>query len=455
MDFIQRCRKIIAIESTPSTGNWQLSQWFGEYAGQLGLQVEIQSEENLNPKQANVIARPTIQDSLKNLPEILFQTHLDTSEPGPFNLWTKTSLNPFDAHIEDQKIFGLGAANCKLDFLCKLEAFKLLKDRLKDPQWKVPPVFVGTFGEETGMTGALKLIRKNRVRPARAFIGEPTGLELVVAAKGLAVVEIQIPFEPSEIRYRSEHNLIENASTQSKMFSGKAAHSSNPQKGESAIKKVFEYLQKLPTDITIMNVEGGVSFNSVPAQAFLEFDLGSQAKMPMSTKLQSIYQSLNDLNSEFIHYEDRDFSPAYPTLNIGVIRTGEDSIWLSGCCRVLPKLDEQQTYERWMSFLRTECEKVSAHFRIRDYKRPFITNKNSEFIVQSQEILSELGLSPDLKTQPSSNEASLFSRLGMDVVCFGPGLREGNVQTSEEHVEIRQLESAILFYQKALEKFCL
>src|SRR5207253_597890 len=106
---------------------------------------------------------------------------LDTVDPGPYPLWTHTECNPFDATIIDGKIYGLGTADVKLDFLCKLEALSSFGG---DRNWKLPPVLVGTYGEELGMHGALRLIRKNKISAKMALISEPSHLKLISAAKG-------------------------------------------------------------------------------------------------------------------------------------------------------------------------------------------------------------------------------------------------------------------------------
>lgn len=64
------------------------------------------------------------------------------------------------------------------------------------------PVLVGTFGEETGMQGALKLIRKNKINAKYALIGDPTDSNIVSAAKGYATVEMRIPFSAEEMTYK-------------------------------------------------------------------------------------------------------------------------------------------------------------------------------------------------------------------------------------------------------------
>lgn len=422
-----------------------------ELAAQLcrekGLHVELQEEIISGQQEYNLIARP--QPRSPTL-EFLFQTHLDTVDPGPYQLWQQTRQNPFDATIIDSKIYGLGSADTKLDFLCKLEA---IGQHAKTPNWKLPPVLVATFGEETGMMGALKLIRKNKLAAKMALIGETTDLTLVNAGKGFARVEIRIPFSDEEAIYRQEHNLKESTSTQSKIFHGQAAHSSAPHLGDSAIIKMLEYLNQIPESVTLIEVDGGTNYNSVPAHAFIEVDL-TPIRTPIARRIQTIYKSIQELQSEFETHKDTEFFPAHPTLNIGVIRTYEDHIFISGSCRIPPNVSHS-IYEGWMRKLQSLCEGQGAQFKVTDYKKPFRTPVNSILVKGCLDELRRMNLADQCRSQPSSNEASIFSRVGIECVCFGPGRREGNIHTPQEHVAIEDLKKATEFYQRVIERFCL
>lgn len=447
MDFIQACRELIAIDSTPSHGSYKAADFAARFCQELGLFVEKQIERSTHFEEMNLIIRPTAE---RHSLEFLFQNHLDTSDPGPYHAWEKTGLNPFDASIVDNKIYGLGAADVKLDFLIKaqtLSEFKNIKS------FSLPPVLVATFGEESGMNGTLKLIRKNKVSPKYALIGEPTNLEIASSAKGFVGVDIQIPFSEEEIQYRAEHNLRESTSTQSKIFQGKAAHSSTPHLGESAIVKMLDYLELLPDNIAIMEIDGGNNYNTVPSHAFMELDLTPMLN-PINSKIIQIYKDIKRLEEEFLQYQDHSFTPISPTLNIGLIRTFHDHILLSGNCRILPNIP-QNTFEKWMTFLKNSCSKNNCRFNITDYKKPFKTNDSSVFLKGASAILMELNLNSTPISLSSTNESSLFSRLGIDCLCFGPGLRDGNIHTPNEHVKIDDLDKATQFYRKMIERFCI
>ena len=287
-----------------------------------------------------------------------------------------------------------------------------------------------------------------------ALIGEPSNLRLITAAKGFAGVEIRIPFTDEEINYREQHNLRESTTTQSKMFTGVSAHSSVPHLGDSAINKMLEYLIQLPENLVIMEMDGGTNFNTVASHAFLEVEGTTMSGMVIGKKIAEIYRTIRSLMIEFHRYEDSTFQPSHPTLNIGLIRTFEDHILISGSCR-MPPMITQQIYEEWILQLKNICDSNQAQFRVTDYKKPFRTAENSLLVKGCLDIFRKMGINDEPTTQPSTNESSIFARLGVDCVCFGPGVREGNIHMPNEKVSIQQLRISIEFYKNVIERFCL
>ncbi len=447
MDFIETCRKFIEIDSTPDNGTLQVAQYAAELCRGLGLDVELQNETHNGLDQANVIARP-----LKTRPakEFLLQTHLDTCDPGNFAFWTKTGANPFNASIYLDTLYGLGAANAKLDFLCKLQAMT----ELKNATWRLPCVLVGTFGEELGMPGAIKLIRKKKISATMALVGEPTGLQLIHTGKGFVGVEIEIPFSEEEKDFRQQHDLGQGTTSQSRVFIGKAAHSSSPQMGESAILKLLEYLAKIPDGVAVMEVEGGINYNTVPAHAVLEIDMVGELRDSMASKISRIAQAIGEVETRFKDYPDPEFDPPEPSLNIGMIRTYEDFVKLSGCCRLPPTVSDE-VYERWMEILRRACHDVGAVFRVTDYKQPFRTPEHEPLVKICQEQLASMGRPTQCGAQSVATEANVFSRFGISCVVVGPGQGVGNSHAPNERVKIDELHEAVRFYKGVLERVCL
>lgn len=449
MNFIDVCRKIISIDTSPNASTLELVEYLAELATSLGLHVEVLREVCHGLPQANIIVRTAAP--VPGESEFLLQTHLDTVDPDNFSLWKKNDFNPFEAVIDNGAIYGLGAAEVKLDFLCKLKVL----EKFKDASFKsLKPVLIGTFGEETGMQGALRLIRKHKINAKYALLGETTNLQIINASKGFAVVEIKIPISQEEQQYKEARGQIESVSTETKLFSGQSSHSSTPHLGDNAIQKMFDFLQKMPENLVLIDVDGGTRFNMIPNQAMIELDITSHVKDLTIVKMNKIYRVLQEVENDMKSFTDPDFEPVHSTLSIGLIRTGSDSIRIGGSCRILPHITQEQ-YETWMKKIQIVCEEAGAEFAILDYKKPFRTPENSVLIKAAQSVLEKMGYDSRCRSLASTNEASLFSRLGIECLCIGAGVRDGNVHTPQEHVKIEDLDKAIFFYEKMVERFCL
>lgn len=447
MSFIECCRQLIALDTSPSGDCRSSVDYLAQLGKELGFQPEVQVESLNGQEQANVILRPLAKSASDYL---MLQTHLDTVDPGVYSLWTKTGANPFNASIYEKNIFGLGVADTKLDFLCKMFATKdLCGEKLKQPF-----VLVGTYGAQQAMTGAIRLVRKKKVKVRYALVGEPTELGLMSAGKGLAVVEVKIPFSEQERDYRLRHDTSESSSSQSKIFSGKAAHSTVPHLGENAITKMFEFLEQLPRGIAVMELDGGLNYNSVPGSAYLEFDLVGGLTESVVQKLTSIWGEVRALEQDFLRYHDEEFAYSYSSLNIGTIRTSTEGIVATGSCRLLPSVNEE-IYQNWMNRLSLICRSVGGEFSVIDYKPAFSAPVDSEFVSLCREVLVDQGLTGDLGKLSASTEASVFQRLGIECLVFGPGRSIGNSHAPNEVVALNDLEMATHFYRGVVERICL
>lgn len=462
-EFLENARRMISIDSSPTAGTVEIARFAQKLAESLGLVAELQMETWNGIEQANVIVRPwaLAASEAEPPPEFLLETHLDTPDPGAYALWRKTAANPFNASIYPSDagdvLHGLGVADVKLDFLCKLYALRAWKESLSGQRPTLAPVLVGTYGEELGMAGAVKLLRKKKVRPAAVLVGEPTDRKIVVAGKGFASVEIEIPFSEQERKFRFEHDTSEIASSQSRLFSGRAAHSSAPQDGDSAITKVFDALERMPNGIAIMEIEGGVNHNTIAASASLEIDLAAGLADPMARKLVRIRSAIKKVEAEFPRFPDPQFSPSDPTMNIGMVRTLEDHVKIGGCVR-LPPTVSQADYEAWMQVLREACAQEEAVFRIGDYKQPFRVAETSPLLKVCRQVADKMRVGAALDTtqhtQAVANEANVFSKFGYDCLVWGPGQGVGNSHTPNECVRIQDLHEATVFYRRVIEQFC-
>ncbi|MCB0421698.1 MAG: M20 family metallopeptidase [Bdellovibrionales bacterium] len=448
MSFIDDCRKLIAIDSSPSTGTEAVADYLAKRCREIGLTVTTHDETLNGVPQKNVIARWGDADDRK---EFMLLSHIDTVDPGPYGLWKKTEGNPFNASIYGQDLCGLGVQTGKLDILCKLEAIKRVL--MEHSRFQKPFVLAATYGNHLGMAGAIKLIRRKMFHADMACIGEPTGLSVADGGSGFAKLEISIPFSEEEKKYHREHDLMESSSTQSKMFRGTTMEKGSL--ANNAIIKLLEYLEKLPSGIAIMDIDGGVAHNVQPQSAFIEIDMVDTFKDGVIKKLLLIRDEILKLTEEFKKHPDENFVTPYSTVNLGRIFKQNNHIHLLGSCRLLPSVSSA-TYEGWLESLGEACRHVGANFRILDYKRPFLTNKEAGILKTSLVVQKELFQKNQSTKVVRGTEASVFERTGqIDCIVFGAGQIPEDYSAADESISIADLEKSIEFYMRLIERVCL
>src|ERR1044072_9335007 len=132
--FLEEARRIIRINSVSANGNEEIANYAAALMQDRGLKTQIQhvthSNEDISKRQFNVIG--IMGDPLsdrKIRKGLLLNTHLDTVGTGLPENWTETSRDPFASTMKDGKIYGLGSADVKLDFLCKLHAIEKFREK--------------------------------------------------------------------------------------------------------------------------------------------------------------------------------------------------------------------------------------------------------------------------------------------------------------------------------------
>jgi succinyl-diaminopimelate desuccinylase len=450
VDFLERARYWISLDTSPENGTGEAIKWLEKLALDDGFSVNVQSDMLNGLEQSNITVLPKTVNERSTEEFFLLQSHIDTVNPGPASLWVDNQLNPYNLIIKDGYLYGLGVADVKLDFLCKLEALKKFKHIEK---FRRQPLLLGTYAEEIGMHGMLKFIRKNKINAKMALVGDSTNLNLVYATTGYAVVEILIPFSKDEMDYRTRHDLSESATTQTRIFRCKSSMK-NQNYEENAVDKIFTYLLQIPEGVVLMDIEAGVNFNTLPQHGILEIDLVSGVRDTMVHKLRTLYYEILEMRTQFLLHQDIDFSPSNPTIHIGMIKTYSGHVTVSVFCRFPPIITDDQ-YQVWLKKLDDISKKVSGQARVTDYKRPYRANIESPFIKDCQKILTSMELNSICNTQANSNETSLLHRVGVECLIFGAGIREGNIHTPQEKVKIDDIYKAIDFYQHAIERFCL
>lgn len=267
LDPVEVLGELIAIPSvnpryneTPG-GEARLTEFLENLLAQLGLTVWRQP---VLPGRENVLGRLDGDVSAAHGgPVVMLDAHQDTV---PVEGMT---VEPFRSELSDGRVYGRGACDVKGGMAAILAAVARLAHERRRP---MPTVLVSfTVDEENGFAGARRLAESwSRegdelavLRPGAAVVLEPTGLDLVVAHKGV-------------IRWTATAK-------------GKAAHSSQPETGENAIYKMARAVTAIQqhaaalvegkrhalcgvATASVGTIHGGVGVNTVPDRCTIEIE---------------------------------------------------------------------------------------------------------------------------------------------------------------------------------------
>lgn len=248
-DVVELTRELVGRESENPPGNEAPVAAYLEgrlAASPVDFTVETQAVE---PDRPNVIARAG--DPAGGT--LLLTGHTDVV-PAAAEDWTTP---PYELTRTDGKLVGRGTTDMKGSLAAKIAATESYLGAGGDGE--VALAFV--VGEEAGGIGTRALV-ENGIDADGAIIGEPTGLQVGIAEKGVA-------------RY---HIITE----------GRSAHSGRPDQGVSALERmraVLDCLDDLKADITgydhalltdetatVTEIEGGLAPNIVPDRVQVTLD---------------------------------------------------------------------------------------------------------------------------------------------------------------------------------------
>lgn len=235
---------------TGETGEETLAIFLSGWLESIGADVSL---EEIKPGRPNLIARFA---PLDGRPRILLGPHLDTVGVGGM------TIEPFGGEIRDGRLWGRGACDTKGPMAAMLWALHENRDRLADLPVAVD--FVAFMGEESGQWGSKEFVKRHGADYSFALVGEPTGMEIVHVTKGSLWATLRA--------------------------TGKAAHSSMPERGENAILKLTRALDRLDchlgaelagfthpvlghSTLNIGVIRGGARPNIVPDLAEAEIDI--------------------------------------------------------------------------------------------------------------------------------------------------------------------------------------
>ena len=344
--------------NTAHTGEEKLAEFLQPILTNLGAEsVEI---IDILPNRPNIVAR--FPSASPDKPKLLFAPHLDTVSVGTM------TIPPFSGEISNGKIHGRGASDTKGTMAAMLWSFHELREILPTLEYQI--YFAGLMGEEAGQIGARALAET--FKPDFVIVGEPTKCKVVTAHKGSMWIEITT--------------------------TGVAAHSSTPEKGDSAIFKMLDLLAWLRPALT--------------------------------ERFQKI--SYPDLG--------------HPTFNFGILQGGERFNIIPNACTLTIdiRLIPDQSPEALLEFITQGARKFDPDLRIDStFSLPLNTDP-------SHPLVQRLAASGNgVTTAPWFCDAAPFGYQGVPAVAAGPG-SIAQAHTDDEFLSLDDLEKGVRFYSSFL-----
>ncbi|MDD5129747.1 MAG: M20 family metallopeptidase [Candidatus Omnitrophica bacterium] len=179
--LIQTIQRLISLDSqNPPGDEREIAGFVSSYLKDLGLKIKTYT---FSSKRVNVVAT---LGGRKHTRSVLLTPHLDTVPAGAS--WKTPALK---AKIIGNRVYGLGATDCKGNLASALEAINaLIEDGV---QLDYDLIFAATADEESGSAlGLIPLLERKLLKADVAVVLDADDFEIVVTQKGLMHLTVRI-----------------------------------------------------------------------------------------------------------------------------------------------------------------------------------------------------------------------------------------------------------------------
>lgn len=196
----------------------------------------------------NIWARSTDYDV--NRPTLMLNSHLDTVKPA-----LGWDTDPFEPIIEDGKLIGLGSNDAGGPLVSLLMTF-ILSEQFN---LNYNRVFVASAEEEISGKQGMEYVVPKLGKIDVGIVGEPTGMEMAIAEKGLMVLDCEVSGKAGHAARTGGVNAITNAIKEIDWF-----HSYKYPKSSDVLGD---------TKMTVTIINAGTQHNVIPAKCSFVVDV--------------------------------------------------------------------------------------------------------------------------------------------------------------------------------------
>lgn len=178
-ELFELAATLVSIDSTNpdlvpgSRGESEVGEFVAEWARKKGLEVHLQ--ETGLPGRQNVVAVARGTGAGRSL---MLNAHMDT-------VGVSGMENPFRPVIRDGRLWGRGSMDTK----AALASFMMAAAAARERQLRGDVILTAVVDEEYASAGTEAVVRSWTADAA--LVGEPTGMQIVIAHKGFAWLEVE------------------------------------------------------------------------------------------------------------------------------------------------------------------------------------------------------------------------------------------------------------------------
>ena len=371
---IKILKDLIAFKTVSGENNTQLIDYCDNILNSIGaVSFRTYDEEE---KRVNLFATIKAKKESNKKP-IILSGHTDVV---PVSKGWVT--DPFEATIKEDKLFGRGSCDMKGFIACTLAYAPIFSSSNLDRDIH----FSFTFDEETACKGAPILIeelKKRGIHDCICIVGEPTNMKIIDAHKGCY-----------------EYTTY---------FEGLAGHSSQPEKGVSAVEFAARYVNKL---------------------------------IELKEKLKSR------------QLKDSIFDPPYSTLQVGGIFGGIAHNVIADKCHV--NWETRPVVKEDGIFLNNEIDKFTQEVLLPEMKKIYPKSTIKKHIIgeiigfdrisnsEACEFVSSITGDNSREVVSFGTEAGLFQEIGISTVVCGPGSIK-QAHKIDEFIKLSEIKKCISF----------
>ena len=219
MQTTEILEKLVSFDTTSRNSNLALIAWVGNYLDAYGIPYRLTHDETGRKANLHALIGPEIEGGLA------LSGHVDTVPVDGQN-W---STDPFALQQRNGRLYGRGAVDMKGFVASCLSAVPDIKSA---PLARPVHLFI-SYDEEVDCAGARTLVRDleaGRLKPALCVVGEPSGMQPIIAHKGRLSVRATVR--------------------------GRPGHSSQPAQGVNAIHAAAEAIAWIAAESRRLAAEG-------------------------------------------------------------------------------------------------------------------------------------------------------------------------------------------------------